>query len=236
MNKRINMKDKGITLIALVVTIIVILILAAISISLVLGNDGLITRAQLASKTWENTTIDEDTKMGQMENDIVSLTTGFVNMHGEQEETNNCAFLLAHGDHDFDFETGICRSCGYQCRHDEIDSFGSCGDSRCIKCGFICGHTRGFSNQRCLVCGATCEWIVDEADSEGWVKDGHGFVHDIGEVGRCVCGERICTHDGDGDRSCNWINSTQCKCIGCGTTMNHDFNNGCCIHCGSYED
>lgn len=39
---------KGITLVALVVTIVVLLILAGISVNLVLGNDGLIERAKEA--------------------------------------------------------------------------------------------------------------------------------------------------------------------------------------------
>lgn len=46
--------EKGITLVALVVTIIVLLILASVSISLVLGDNGIITRAREAStKTTE---------------------------------------------------------------------------------------------------------------------------------------------------------------------------------------
>ena len=44
------LKNKGITLVALVVTIVVLLILAAISINLVLGQNGLITYAKKASK------------------------------------------------------------------------------------------------------------------------------------------------------------------------------------------
>lgn len=42
-----NIKNsKGITLVALVVTIVVLLILAGVSINLVLGENGLITQAQ----------------------------------------------------------------------------------------------------------------------------------------------------------------------------------------------
>lgn len=41
-------KERGITLVALVVTIVVLLILAGVSISLVLGNNGIIKRAQQA--------------------------------------------------------------------------------------------------------------------------------------------------------------------------------------------
>lgn len=42
--------NKGITLIALVITIIILLILAAVAIQLALGDNGLITRAQSAQK------------------------------------------------------------------------------------------------------------------------------------------------------------------------------------------
>ena len=48
------MKNKGITLIALVVTIVVLLILAGITISLVFGSNGVINKAQEAN---ENTKI-----------------------------------------------------------------------------------------------------------------------------------------------------------------------------------
>ena len=43
-------REKGITLIALVITIVVLLILAGVSISLVLGQNGLITQAQEAKR------------------------------------------------------------------------------------------------------------------------------------------------------------------------------------------
>ena len=45
-------KENGITLVALVVTIIVLLILAGVAISLTIGNNGLFTRAQNAAETW----------------------------------------------------------------------------------------------------------------------------------------------------------------------------------------
>lgn len=41
-------KERGITLVALVVTIVVLLILAGVSISMVLGNNGIVTKAQSA--------------------------------------------------------------------------------------------------------------------------------------------------------------------------------------------
>ena len=46
--------QKGITLVALVVTIIVLIILAGISVSLLLGDNGLITRAKEAGNAQIN--------------------------------------------------------------------------------------------------------------------------------------------------------------------------------------
>ena len=47
--------QNGITLVALVITIIVLLILAGITISLTLGEHGLIQRAQNAGNTYQQT-------------------------------------------------------------------------------------------------------------------------------------------------------------------------------------
>ena len=48
MEKSFKKKEKGITLVALVVTIVVLLILAGVSINLVLGENGLINKAKEA--------------------------------------------------------------------------------------------------------------------------------------------------------------------------------------------
>ena len=47
-------KDKGITLIALIVTIIVLLILAGVSIAMLTGQNGILTQAQNAKITTKN--------------------------------------------------------------------------------------------------------------------------------------------------------------------------------------
>ena len=55
MKLNIKTKDKkGITLVALVVTIIILVILAGVSINLVIGNSGIIAKAQIAKKNAEN--------------------------------------------------------------------------------------------------------------------------------------------------------------------------------------
>ncbi len=55
--------ENGITLVALVVTIIVLLILAGVSISLVLGNNGVITKASTAVTENRKATVQEDIAM-----------------------------------------------------------------------------------------------------------------------------------------------------------------------------
>lgn len=47
-------ESKGITLIALIVTIVVLIILAGVSMNLVLGKNGIIQRAKEAKKTTED--------------------------------------------------------------------------------------------------------------------------------------------------------------------------------------
>lgn len=47
-------KERGITLVALVVTIVVLLILAGVSISLILGNNGIIAKAKESKTKSEN--------------------------------------------------------------------------------------------------------------------------------------------------------------------------------------
>lgn len=56
-------KERGITLIALVVTIVVLLILAGISLSLVLGNNGIITKAKESRAETRMAQIDEQVKL-----------------------------------------------------------------------------------------------------------------------------------------------------------------------------
>ena len=65
MNKRIK-NNKGVTLVALVVTIIVLIILAGISINLVLGDNGIITIAKRAKENIEFARIEEETELNEL--------------------------------------------------------------------------------------------------------------------------------------------------------------------------
>ena len=61
------MKNRGITLIALVVTIIVLLVLAGISISMLTGQNGILNRASEAKEKTEIASVDEQRKLAQAE-------------------------------------------------------------------------------------------------------------------------------------------------------------------------
>ena len=65
--------DRGITLIALVVTIIVLLILAAVAINLTIGNNGIFTRAQNATQKWEEASNNESKQLDGVVNVIDNL-------------------------------------------------------------------------------------------------------------------------------------------------------------------
>ena len=61
-----NKKERGITLIALVVTIVVLLILAGVSISLVLNNNGVISKAQEAKNRYAEAQTNEEKQLNEV--------------------------------------------------------------------------------------------------------------------------------------------------------------------------
>ena len=58
-----SMWDEGITLVALVVTIIILLILAGVTINMVLGKNGLIEKSKIAKVKYENAALDEKAQL-----------------------------------------------------------------------------------------------------------------------------------------------------------------------------
>ncbi len=67
--KKILKNTKGITLVALVITIVILLILAGISIS-ALTNTGIFQKAKDAKRKSEDATLDQNTKLDEYENEI----------------------------------------------------------------------------------------------------------------------------------------------------------------------
>ena len=74
--KKIKKEIKGITLVALVVTIIVLLILSGVAISLSIGEDGIFKRAQDASKIYENASQNELIEIEKVSNYIDNHLNG----------------------------------------------------------------------------------------------------------------------------------------------------------------
>ena len=66
--RKIKKQAKGITLIALVVTIIVLLILAGIALNLTIGENGIFSRAEKAANTWRNAETNEQLALGELGN------------------------------------------------------------------------------------------------------------------------------------------------------------------------
>ena len=72
-------KNNAITLIALIITIIVLLILVGVTLNMVMGENGIINKAQLAKEKTNEAQKDEEEKLGIMENkmnDTLIRTTG----------------------------------------------------------------------------------------------------------------------------------------------------------------
>ena len=74
--QKIKSTAKGITLIALVITIIVLLILAGITINLTIGQDGILKRAQDAGKNYTNAAEYEKTQLAEFTNTADKIIEG----------------------------------------------------------------------------------------------------------------------------------------------------------------
>ena len=76
-NKKIlKRKERGITLIALVITIIVLLILAGVSIAMLTGENGILTQAQKAKNETENAQVLEEERLNEYNNTINNWVNG----------------------------------------------------------------------------------------------------------------------------------------------------------------
>ena len=106
--KKLKKQVRGITLIALVVTIIVLLILAGVALSLTVGNNGLFRRAENAANTWQMAEQNEQSEMEQAGEfiddyannitrvDGVPIPNGFYYVGGEE----NTGLIISDSDED----------------------------------------------------------------------------------------------------------------------------------------
>ena len=77
-----NKQEKGITLIALVVTIVVLLILAGVSLNLVIGNDGIMKRAKEAKNRYAEAQTNEEKQLNELANGIDEMETEIKKVDG----------------------------------------------------------------------------------------------------------------------------------------------------------
>lgn len=85
-------KSEGITLIALVITIIILLILAGISIA-TLTNTGLFGKAKEAKQKAQNAKIDEEIKLSEYENSIITTRNSEENKESEYIKSLNFSVI-----------------------------------------------------------------------------------------------------------------------------------------------
>ena len=78
-------KEKGITLVALVVTIIVLIILAGVSIAMLVGENGIITQAQRAAQETEQAKRDEEAGLSSLE---TAIQEALGNVYNEEKGVN----------------------------------------------------------------------------------------------------------------------------------------------------
>ena len=73
-----SIKEKrGITLIALAVTIVVILILAAVTIGAVFSDDGIINKAKEAANAMNNAVANDQTSLNELFNELNDVMSGW---------------------------------------------------------------------------------------------------------------------------------------------------------------
>ncbi|MCI8482205.1 MAG: NRT1/PTR family MFS transporter [Clostridia bacterium] len=83
--RKIVKNERGITLIALVITIIVLLILAGITLNLVLGERGIFKMAQEAGRNYTNAARYEDNMLDRITSEAEEMIGG-----GERKFTRKC--------------------------------------------------------------------------------------------------------------------------------------------------
>ena len=73
-----NIKEKrGITLIALAVTIVIILILAGVTIDAVFSDDGIINKAKEAANAMNNAVANDQTSLNELFNELNDVMSGW---------------------------------------------------------------------------------------------------------------------------------------------------------------
>ena len=88
MTRKASKLEKGITLIALIVTIIILLILAGVTISIVTGNQGIFGKAKIAENAYKNAENEEQEGLAGIDEEISKYMDPFVNTDRTIDDLN----------------------------------------------------------------------------------------------------------------------------------------------------
>ncbi len=94
--KNNKFSNKGITMIALIITIIILLILAGVSIGLLTGEDGIVKKAELAKNKTDQAQVEENEILGDYENKINEIVGSGNNIN--RNNGNNSRILWTNDD------------------------------------------------------------------------------------------------------------------------------------------
>ncbi len=99
---KVNYEEKGITLIALVITIIILLILAGVTLTTALGQHGLFQRARTTVEKYKESKVDESEKLAELDKFIDNKEKGKIkvkktlkNLEGIEVQATNSTFYVA---------------------------------------------------------------------------------------------------------------------------------------------
>ena len=109
--RKLKKQVKGITLIALVVTIIVLLILAGVAISLTIGQNGIFARAQNAVNVYEQAATNEQSELGKAEDIMDEYLNGNGGNQGGDYNTGTTVEEARNQNKPFENDTTITDSC-----------------------------------------------------------------------------------------------------------------------------
>ena len=73
MNRKKKIEEQGITLVALVITIVILIILATVTINVAFGDGGLIQRAQQAKNLTEEATLKEQETLNEVMSEYANI-------------------------------------------------------------------------------------------------------------------------------------------------------------------
>jgi len=194
-------EQKGITLIALIITIVVLLILAAVAISSI-SNDGILHYAQNAADSWNKAQANEQDTLSGYVDWLKYATCSHTYVNGI---CSNCGYSPCAGGHTWGAwgeksevdckEKRTCTTCG---NTEQRDNHNWDGDGYCLDCEQYCSHD---------------DCVYDNVQSEG---DGrHNLIGSCTICGRgdsywqdCTYENGVCTVCGYEEPECEHTNTT----------------------------